>query len=558
VTGRTISGSAFGSRSQAGRDFLPGAVAVFAVPLAYYLRFGYRFGYSDQDEFLPWILTRLNPDLLTSDWFLGFQTGAFNVRSVFVDLLTPLAAWVGLETAVMFVQIGAGLALVASILLMARSLGASPTWAAFAPFLVLVLIPRWTIGGNALASSMLVPSTLAWAFSLGAIVLLFRDRPLLSGVLLGLGAWIQILVAAQVGAIGLFALLWRDRRLSRSVSLFAVPAVLLAAPLVFLLVSSGSGVTKDSFAVLASFRAPHHYLPGAFPPGEYVRFGLVLLMGGGAWLHGRAYPTGGSRKPPIRVATGRLLGGLLIGVIAALGLGVLAWMASWEFLLLLQPFKASVLGLAICGTAACAALPSLPLKRWMWAAGLALVILLWARVLGGGRLDGRPPPDPGMGELNDIAAWSSSNTPAQSTFMVPPSTTGFRYLARRAVVVNFKAYPFSDAGMREWLRRLGDMAPGVVSSDWILSDPGANSSGRILIDPAPNSSDWILSEVGGTRVLAPLDSAYESLAASRADSLGGAYAARYLVRRTELEDPDSLFTRIPVPGTAFLYERNTP
>lgn len=60
------------------------------------------------------------------------------------------------------------------------------------------------------------------------------------------------------------------------------------------------------------------------------------------------------------------------------------------------------------------------------------------------------------GEVADIANFAKTNTPADAIFYTPPRMGEFRYLAERAIVVDFAAYPFQDLSMREWYQRIAD------------------------------------------------------------------------------------------------------
>lgn len=498
---------------------LPLLFTALAVPLAYALRFGRGFGFSDQDEFLPWLLARTQPEVLAQDWYVSTQQAAFNVRSGFVTLLEIPAGLFGIEAVVETFYVVAVLALVVAIFEIARGLGAGNLAASVGTLVAVAITPRWTLGGNAAASSMLVPSLAAWAICLWAVVLCLRRRYLAAGVLVGLAAWVQILVASQTGAILLLALLLTGPATRREVLRFVVPSLILALPVVGLLVSAGTGLPADSFDILARIRAPHHYLPSAFPVSDYVQFALLSVAGVWALRHTRL-----KRK----AALNRFIGWLLVGVGLAVLLGLAAWVLDWRLILSLQPFKGTVLGQVLLTAALAVLLPDWKLPAWSWVLGAAVAVAAWVAVFSGLRLDGRP--QVRGGESIEVADWLGANSPMDAIIAVPPSFSGFRFRAGRAVVVNFKAYPFTASGADEWLARLSAWAPG----SWA-------NAGR--------------PEAPAATTLAQMDRGYDSLTPSRLAELTASYGSDWVVRKSPLVGGDSLFSLVAEPGSHFVYRR---
>ena len=60
------------------------------------------------------------------------------------------------------------------------------------------------------------------------------------------------------------------------------------------------------------------------------------------------------------------------------------------------------------------------------------------------------------GDVADLGNFARNNTPAGAIFLVDPAMSLFRLTAERALVVDFKDFPFSDEGMVEWQLRLFD------------------------------------------------------------------------------------------------------
>ncbi len=63
---------------------------------------------------------------------------------------------------------------------------------------------------------------------------------------------------------------------------------------------------------------------------------------------------------------------------------------------------------------------------------------------------------PTTSETADMAAFARENTPIDAVFLTPPKFGEFRYMAERAIIVDFVAYPFQDLSMKEWYLRMAD------------------------------------------------------------------------------------------------------
>lgn len=480
------------------------------LALAYFWRFGYIFGASDHDEFIPAVLALLDPSLYTRDWFVGWMTGGFTIRTPFLIVLWFAGQVLPLELAVFVLYGAVVLALFAALVWLARELGAGTTTAIAAVFAATTLTSTWTLGGNAILYPLLVPEVLAWPLVVAAVVLVLRHQWVLAAALLGLAAWFHAL-AGMLAALSLgLALLvspagpggpagrWplRDRA-KRVCVLFGVPFALLVLPLVGLV---GTGPLEaqarpgapSSFHVMAELRLVHHYLPLSFPAVRFLQFGLLLVAGVAslAWLHRR----GQIRHGPFLA---RWLG--VVGVLLGVGF-VFTELVPILFVAKLQFFKLTVLAQVLLTTAIVMAISALVQARWArripspslrgvhltGAAAAAAVVTITLVLIGVGRPAAAFGPHSHRATaLHAVERWARHNTDASALFAIPPTNTTFRTYARRSAVVTYKSMPFDDAAMHDWLQRLLRVAP--------MELPAGGADFGALLDAAfhaNTAADW--------------------------------------------------------------------
>ena len=513
-------------RPETPRSYAEPLFATLSATLLYFFRFGYDFGHSDQDEFLPLLLSRLHSGLLEGDWFVQILSSGFHVRTYFVALLEAMASGVPLWLAVLLVYAVAWLLLTSAVYALAHAFTRDRLAAVLAVIAALALTPQWTLGGNDLAHRMLVPSMLGWGLGLWGVHALILDRPVRAAAFLGLAAWMHPLIGLQLaGLFGLVLLLQLPeqedrekalRRLGLFAGLFALFSLPALGPLVYQQLAGRVPHPDDApslFYILAAFRAPHHYLPDAFPTYATTRFGALAAAG----LLALAFPSARKMIVHLRVLAGTLL---IIAVLCGIGF-VFTEIHPSLFITKLQLFKLTVLAkvlLLIVLTGAFSLwLPTRPWRRIRllmmkpWPALLALAawtVVFVGLITGKDFVTERIHPMMRQGTpIEALERWARTQTAREAVFAVPPSFSGFRSNAQRAIVINFKAFPFQDRHMYEWYRRLTDLAPM----------------------PPP--------ERGGAAILDDLDAAYETLNAGDLSTLSGRYGFTYVVRRSPLPAP---------------------
>ena len=453
--------------------------------LLYFLRFGYDYGHSDQDEFLPALFHRLDPTLLAQDWFVQSQASGFNIRLYFVSLLEGFSAVMPVWMAVVVVYLASWLLIATAVHKLAILLTRDRLAAAAATLIILVLTPQWTLGGNDLVHRMLVPSMLGWGLGLWGLVYFLREKHYFAAAVLGLTTWLQPLIGLQlVGLLWLILLIDvirqrypqspPDSDLLKRLGLFSIIFINFSLPSIGPLiwqqftqeaVSQPDGA-PSLFYLLAAFRAPHHYLPFSFSGHAAVRFGLLVTLGVGGlcWIR-------------IRDQLGHV--GFIVQslcIIAGLCLLGLIFSEIWPVLFLtkLQLFKTTVLAklllvMVICGAAfgflkddfrrlLDALLGSFTL---MWIVMVLILVMMFGLGVGYPALRELTPFYHLGSSMERVEQWAETRTEPDAVFSFPLSFSGFRSRAKRAIVVNYKAYPFQDANMYVWYNRLSDMAPGI-------------------------------------------------------------------------------------------------
>ncbi len=485
----------------------------FFVPVAslliFLLRRDYGFGFSDQDEVIPYLLQLLDSSLFATDWFVTYQTSSFGPRTGFVWLILPIAKILGVHGAFLLVFLASWTASACAIYALAHELLRDKVAAAASVAAVMLLTPKFTLGGNDLVASMLTPSVAAWSLALWSLVLFVRGRTVRSAALAGLATWLQALVGLQMAMLIGVLLLWSGFR-SRSPYIYALAYAAVALPAlapiaVQQLAPAASADGPGLFYILFEFRAPHHYLPMSFTRISAAGFGFLSVLGLIGYRLLRTHMRADHRRFVLRT---------LLVVVAAGGLSFVGTeIVPLSAVAKLQLFKMTVTAKVILAVLLCGAVAR-GLPRRLRAVGdaimdhshyasaatfLAAATLLLASptVLG---LRAEP--------ISPLESWARSATPQDAIFAVPPSWDGFRSRAHRAILINYKAFPFKPGLEAEWLERLTTAAP------------------------------ITLPDRGYFGIQDSLDQAFLRLPASDLKALWRRYGAQYFVRDQELVSAD--------------------
>lgn len=408
---------------------------------------------------------------------------------------------------------------------------------------VLIFTPHWNLGGNEIMSSMLLPSTMAWGLALWGWVYLYQERDMMAGVLIGVAAFVQPLVSLQIAlmaflTLGLLMTVTDPRETIRRVVRFAFAFALFALPVLVPLILNQlrSPGSSEALYIIAAFRNPHHYLPDAFPVVAYIKFGTLAVFGGVIFSLSKSQFS--SRFWTHAVTT-------LLGITVALLVAVLGTVILEHALITkLQLFKLTVLAKVIL-------VPGLvvgvfrfvpgSLKFWLEEllrkrltiipfASVPLLLAILASSWSPVATRTRPSLARNSSSEGVMLAWIKMNTGKGTVFAIPPTLSGFRYRAERAIFVDFKAFPFHDDEMIEWYRRL-------------LSEAPIQRLAR-----------------GGTIAMQSLDDAYNDMSPTTVERLVHTEGIHFILRRSALNS-ESMIPGVQLAhqqGTWWLYQYHTP
>jgi len=537
-------------KTQAGRRAL--LFSIFTTAFVFFGRFGYDIGTGDQDEFLPFLVHVLDKAVLSNDWFVGAQVDGFNIRLPLVILLKPLATVLNPPSAVLIVYVCSFILASWATFLIARFIFDTDLVAVVATIIGLGVTKLWTLGGNDILTSMLVPSMVAWACALWAFLELIRGRPGRSGVLCGLAILFQPLVGIHMTLLCSTIVVldqFRGRsqhnlklnslnnqgRIKRVWQAVQIPAVALAAGSAVLLPifldQWQHPLSPDSMAIFTLFRAPHHFIPVSFNQNMMWRFVALMLLAVLALF-----------RPGLHQRSRQLLISALSIVILLLIVAYLnAVYLHVPILTKLQLFKFSVIGKLLAVVIISATVFSWILSdrlrdqlsswlrhRWLWRSSAILFLVLLVSAWTYPPLTARNLPAVLRVKSTDaeLYAWIVQNTQPEAVFTVPPDHTGFSYYARRPQYVNFKAFPYHEQDIQEWYRRVRRQASLTESA---VSEPSEFISGS-----------------GGVSGLKELVKLYESATDTNLQRFAQNEGIQYILRRTPIKysGPPDLINKV--------------
>jgi hypothetical protein len=468
----------------------------------------YSFGNNDHIEQLPIIYRTLDPDYLTNDFFVN-SNAEFSPRYYYAQVVSFFGSWMGIPLFFLIGTLLSNSAIAVLTYLNARILLKNQKTGIIAAAFVMVF-PTIHLGGDlVLFGSMFTPTTLVFPFVLLAFYFFLQKRMVLCFMTTGAISLVHILIGLEYGILFLFTWMLVDFLQNKSATSFLKKLPYLAIIIVFLLPNlipyfENKTLIDSSLFIemLAHFRHPHHYvLSEILTLWEVLKLGTVIAIVLITWKTFTKKVQNTTHSKSVQIIGILLVGAVFLNWIfiewipikevTSLQLLRLLNFGKWIFILLFVNFmyqritgKANksddlvvyvlfIFLLSISGVS----MLKLPIitvtftfvlyllfkqKKQLLLISLPL-ILTGLLLLNYAPISFLKPYQKqylstgGLTETQqELSQFVQSNTAEDAIFLSPPLFGFLRTEAKRAIVVDFKAFPFQEAAMQEWYQRIED------------------------------------------------------------------------------------------------------
>ncbi|GEM_PF-6595810 len=435
--------------------------ALFVGALFTLTRFHY--GSGDHAETLLVIRRLLDPKFISSDYFANLISTTATVRTYYVLPIALLARWLPLDVIFFAFTLIVNLTVALATAGVARALFRSK----IAAFLAVAVSPFFVIQLGTYVgfySEWLLPIGVAKVLLMVAIWALVTKRLSLFVIFSGAAALVHpqegpvIAGMCFLGAVAARAFSWRQ--LATAGALLALFAYAVIAPQ---LAVAGRIDDAEYILIRAFYHTPDHHAPSVFQTMGYIRTALLLVGCAAAWLVWRRLARGDWRQTWFAVVALCVVAAMIVGV-------VFVEIYPIRTVVMAQPFRyrpildwiGMIVMLGVGVLAVERVLPALKhrfgvrilyrRRAVLLRVGVALIVgVVTLRLVASTNF-----------AFNDveidgaIAAWLKDNTPTDAIIVTPLRWEQIRFLAERALVVEFKGGTtmVPETYWGEWVARL--------------------------------------------------------------------------------------------------------
>ena len=420
----------------------------------------YSFGNNDQIEQLPIIYRFIDSSYLVNDFFVNSNDG-YSPRYFYTSIIVFLSKFASIPTLFFLGTIISNGTVSLLTFLTARKLFKTTFSGIIAAALVMVL-PTIALGSSYfLYSTQLTPTTIVFPLILLSFYFLIHKKLILSLLVTGVISIIHVLIGFEFGLLFLGISILMDYKEKRNLKLMFGKIGLGLGILIFLLpnlipyYSINSEIEATVFIeILANFRHPHHYVLSSILNGfEIIKLLLFISLFIILFYSWKKRALDQFHLIQIKtIAIILIITTLISWIFTELIPSKL--IVSLQLLRLLDLLKwFTILLLANSITHWCLQKKMFP-KFKILSIIFLLVLVSYKSIIYSNKNSTYLEFMILETSKSDISNYIKENTPKKSLFLTPHDFGFIRVYSKRAIVVDYKAFPFQNAAMQEWYQRI--------------------------------------------------------------------------------------------------------
>lgn len=465
-------------------------IATISILFSFFYK--YAFVITNQFTQFPIILSLLDPNYLTNDWYVTVSR-EFGPRTIYALYMSQTARILTLPSAV-FLNYVLYVFFVAYPTYLLSYHFFKRRFIALCTTICILFGTSITLGGNLVMTRDLSAPQLPLALSLMGITLLVKRNYFFSAIFFSLSSYLHPLgieSAFLFYASMTLVFVSMKKSVLPLIKTSILPYFLFSLPALLLYAIGGSKSNVSSSTkidILAYMRNPHHFVPSTWQFNEYIFF-LAFLLLTSSFLYAMRKHINNDSYRFLFISTTAILFACLIGYLSV-------EVIPFYPLVVAQPFRMTLylywLGaIVILSSSFRASLQNrhyltlfltIPLffsTQWYeQTIGKVTVLTLFLSVLLIVFFKKIPKgvfvfllffyfslfsyhdrfnfssyiPHPT--DETELALWVKNHTPPDTIFLVPPEFEQFRLISNRAIVADWKAFPFQEEAMIEWADRM--------------------------------------------------------------------------------------------------------
>ncbi len=453
------------------------------IALLYTVVYGYLFNSGDQAEHLPQVYHKLNPTLYQGDFFIGEYMKGFTIRYYYVFIVTLFSRFISTEWVCFILHIFTLAFSAFGIFKITQTLSTSKLAPFVAPILALIVFRNLTVGGNAVHEVQFISSSLAWPLVTWAFFKLLKEKYIAATAFAGFAVLSQPLIGLQAFLIIFGIVVIRGKRIFfgtiiYSFIAFFAASVLMLSPLILRqFLTQGNADNPLYMQLLYGFRNYHHYIPHLFPRLDYIKFIILITLGGILLFRQKT-----SEAKTIKILFGLIIAGLLFYTYCMetqtfYGIGKLQWFKTTVWLTL---FSSVFVAIAFSSWIEKISPPLFGrggrgVRLMFPLVSVALLIFLTNTALITDTHEKYQIGNYVKSDRTKLFQWVEKNTATNAVVLVSPDDDSFACIAKRPQPVSFKAIIHEPKFMLKWYDRVKQIY-GITVEECIDKNAGQMAS----------------------------------------------------------------------------------